>query len=155
MISLEPRPVGMWVPCPLPDKEILLCWDNDLEGIGLGLENQRITVNSWHTIRSSLPQHHDWLSHSPASCTVRTEGTFPGWGVKITTCLDPMPKTGEAKPPLSYMSPYHDTKLSRGKSPLNVLILQNVAIFSHLATRVHPTLYSEGYAQGQVQIRSA
>ena len=115
MISLEPRPVGMWVPCPLPDKEILLCWDNEVGGRGLGLENQGITVNSWHMIRSSSsPEHHDLLSHSPVSSTMRTEGTFPCWGVKITTRLDLTPRTWEAKPPLPYMSPYHDTKLSTG-----------------------------------------
>jgi hypothetical protein len=49
MISLEPRPVGMWVPCPLPHKEIFLRWDNEGEGLGLGLEKQGITTDSCHT----------------------------------------------------------------------------------------------------------
>jgi len=44
---------------------------------------------------------------------------------------------------------------AEGQSPLNVFILQNVVIFLHLTARVHPTLYSVGYAQGQEQIRSA
>ena len=41
-----------------------------------------------------------------------------------------------------------------GQSPLNVLTPQNVVVFFHLTAQVHPTPYSEGYAQGQVQIRS-
>jgi hypothetical protein len=33
MISHETRIVGMWVPSPLPDKAILLCQDNVVEGL--------------------------------------------------------------------------------------------------------------------------
>ena len=119
------------------------------------LEEQGITVNSWHIMRSSSPQHHDWLSHSPASCTMRTEGTFPGWFVKITTHLDLMPSSWETKPQLCHMSPYHDTKLSKGTITFKGSHTPKRRDVFHLTARAHPSLYSGGHAQGRVQIKSA
>jgi hypothetical protein len=54
MISLEPRPVGMWV---LPDKKLLLCWDNAVEELGLGFENQKIRlIHGTQLVLLLLPQ---------------------------------------------------------------------------------------------------
>ena len=74
MISLEPRPVGMWVTCLLPDKEILLCWDNAVEGLGLGLENQGIRLICGTQLVLLLPQSIMTGSHTlqpPVQCVLR------------------------------------------------------------------------------------